>query len=131
MLLPRLPDVAIPRLPLPPLQDMRQAVERDMRGLWAGMDALLLDDLPAANEPTFAPKLERVMQRGWRLPLGWISLAAGAAFLATLGFAQMQFQRHVSPTVKAEPQKTRPSTRKQKHLRRARPPDRTDYSRGT
>jgi hypothetical protein len=129
MLLPRLPDVPLP--PLAPLQDVRQAVERDMRALWAGMDALLLHDLPAANEPTFAPKLQRVMQRGWHLPLGWISLAAGAAFLAALGFAQMQFQRHLAPTVKVEPQKARPSTRKQKHLRRARAPERTDYSRGT
>jgi len=128
MLLPRLHEVPLSRLSLPPLQDMRQAVERDVRGLWAGMDALLLDDLPAANEPTFAPKLERVMQRGWHLPLGWISLAAAAAFLAAVGFAQMQFQRHLAPTVKVDSQKARPGTRKQKHLRRARPLDRTDYS---
>ena len=67
MLRPRLPEMSLTRLP--PLQDMRQAVERDVRGLWSGIDALRLHDLPAANEPTFAPKLERVMQSGWRPPL--------------------------------------------------------------
>jgi hypothetical protein len=126
MLLPRLHDVS---LTLPPLPDVKDAVERDVRGLWAGVEALRLHELPAANEPTFAPELERVMQRGWRPPLGWISLAAAAALLAGLGFAQIQVQRHFAPTVRAETQRARPSTRKHK-IHRARP-ERTDYSRGT
>ena len=126
MLRPRLPEMSFARLP--PLQDMRQAVERDVRGLWSGVDALWLHDLPAANEPTFAPKLERVMQTGWRPPLGWVSLAAAAALFAGLGFAQIQVQRHFVPAVKAEPKKPRPSMRKQKRLARARAPDRTEYS---
>ena len=125
----RLPDVSLTRLP--PFQDVGQAVRRDVRGLWSGMEALGLHDLPAANEPIFAPKLERVMQRGWQPPLGWISLAAAGALLAGLGFAQMQVQRHLAPTVRAEPLRARPSTRKQKKLPRPRPPERTDYSRGT
>jgi len=125
MLRPRLPDMSIARLP--PLHDMRQAVERDVRGLWSGIDALWLHDLPA-NEPTFVPKLERVMQRGWRPPLGWASLAAAAALFAGLGFAQIQVQRRLAPVIKAEPQKSRPSTRQSKKLRRP-APDRTEYSR--
>ncbi|HEX9604092.1 MAG TPA: hypothetical protein VF973_10105 [Myxococcales bacterium] len=129
MSLPRLQDVSLTRLP--PLPDVREAVERDVRGLWAGVEALGLHELPAANEPTFAPELERVMQRGWRPPLGWISLAAAGALLAGLGFAQMKVQRHLPPSVKVEPQKARASTRKQKKLRRTRIPERTDYSRGT
>ena len=127
MLLPRLPEVSLARIP--PLQDMRQAVRRDMRGLWSGFDALGLHELPAANEPTFAPELERVMQRGWRLPLGWVSLAVAAGLLAGLGFAQMEVQRHFTPVVKAEPQRSQPSTRKQKRLPRARP-ERTAFSSG-
>jgi len=129
MLLPRLPEVSFTRLP--PFQDMGQAVRRDVRGLWSGIDALGLHDFPAANEPTFAPELERVMQRGWRPPLGWVSLAAAAAFLAGVGFAQIQVQRHLAPAVRPEPQRARPSTRKQKKLPRPHPPERTDYSRGT
>lgn len=125
----RLPDVSLPRLP--PFQDVGQAVRRDVRGLWSGVEALGLHELPAANEPTFAPRLEQVMQRGFRPPLGWISLAAGAAFLAGLGFAQIQVQRHLAPTVRPEPQRARPSTRKQKKLPRPHSPERTDYSRGT
>ena len=57
----RLPDVSLPRLP--PFQDVGQAVRRDVRGLWSGVEALGLHELPAANEPTFAPRLERVMQQ--------------------------------------------------------------------
>ena len=129
MLLPRLPEVSFAQVP--PLQDMKQAVERDMRALWAGVEALRLHDLPAANEPTFAPRLERIMQRGWHLPLGWISRAAAAALLAGLGFAQMQVKRAFAPGVRAETQRARPSTRKQKTLRRTRPVEKTDYSRGT
>ena len=127
MLRPRLPEMSLTRLP--PLQDMRQAVERDVRGLWSGIDALWLHDLPAANEPTFAPKLERVMQSGWRPPLGWASLAAAAALFAGLGFAQIQVQRRLAPAIKAEPQKSRPSTRHSKKLRRPPALDRTEYSR--
>jgi len=128
-MLPPRHDVSLARLP--PLYDVRDAVERDVRGLWAGVEALGLHELPAANEPTFAPGLERVMQRGWRPPLGWISLAAAGALLGGLGFAQMKVQRHLAPSVRAEPQKARASRRKQKNLRRARLPERTDYSRGT
>jgi hypothetical protein len=128
MLLPRFPEMSLTRLP--PLQDMQQAVRRDVRALWSGFDALRLHELPAANEPTFAPELERVMQREWRPPLGWISLAAAGALLAGLGFAQIQVQRHLAPVVKAGPHRARPSVRKQKKLRRARLPEQTAYSRG-
>ena len=62
----RLREVSLPNLP--PLQDVGDAVRRDVKGLWSGIEALGLHDLPAANEPTFAPALERVMQRGWRPP---------------------------------------------------------------
>jgi len=125
----RLREVSLPNLP--PLQDVGDAVRRDVKGLWSGIEALGLHDLPAANEPTFAPALERVMQRGWRPPLGWVSLAAAAAFLAGAGFAQIHVRRHLVPTVKAEPQRARPSTRKHKNLRRLHVQERTDYSRGT
>ena len=130
--LPRLPP--LPKLPplLPPLQDVREAVQRDMRGLWAGMEALRLHDLPAANEPTFTSEwaAAAVPVRSWRPPLGWVSLAAAGALLAALGFAQIEVQHRLSPTVQ-QVQQARPATRKHKKLRRVRPPERTDYSRGT
>ena len=130
--LPRLPP--LPKLPplLPPLQDVREAVENDVRGLWAGMEALRLHDLPAANEPTYAPELPVAAPpaRSWRPPLGWVSLAAAGALFAALGFAQIELQHRLAPT--AQPaQQPRQATRKHRKLRRVRPPERTDYSRGT
>jgi hypothetical protein len=132
--LPRLP--LLPRLPplpkLPPLHDMREAVERDMRGLWAGMEAFRsFHEVPAANEATFTPEpAPPTPARPWRPPLGWISLAAAGALFAALGYAQIHVQRRLAPTVQ-QPQKSHPATRKQKKLRRVRLPERTDYSRGT
>jgi hypothetical protein len=128
MLLPPLRDVPLPKIP--PLHEMRVAVERDVRGLWAGVEALRLHELPAGNQATLARETEPAAEKPWRPPLGWISLAVAGALLATLGFAQILVQRRLSPTVQADTQKSRPSTRKQKKLRRTRP-DRTDYSRGT
>jgi hypothetical protein len=127
----RLHDVPLPRLP-PALNEVREAVQQDVRGLWAGMEALRLQYLPAANEVTFAPGLRSAVERPWRPPLGWISLAAAGALLAGLGFAQLQVQRHLQPTAQVEPQKKRAPAHGQKKLRRVRirPPDRTDYSRG-
>jgi hypothetical protein len=139
-MLTRLQSVALPRLPplpklptlLPPLQDVREAVEKDMRGLWAGMEALRLHDLPAANEPTYAPEppVAAAPARSWRPPLGWVSLAAAGALFAALGFAQIEVQHRLGPTVQ-QVQQPRPATRRHKKLRRVRPPERTDYSRGT
>jgi hypothetical protein len=139
-MLSRIQSVALPRLPplpklpplLPPLQDMREAVEKDVRGLWAGMDALRLHELSAANEPTYVPEppVTATVARAWRPPLGWVSLAAAGALFAALGFAQIEVQHRLAPT--AQPvQQPRPATRKHKKLRRVRPPERTDYSRGT
>src|SRR2546430_17154463 len=116
MLLPRLPEVSLTRLP--PFQDMGQAVRRDVRGLWSGIDALGLHDFPAANEPTFAPELERVMQRGWGPPLGWGSLGGGAPVLAGVGFSQIQGQPHLSPGRRPEPQGEGAATREPKKLTR-------------
>ena len=55
--LPRflLQSMPLPRI-VPPLHDVREAVERDMRGLWAGMEAFRLHELPAANDETLAPE---------------------------------------------------------------------------
>jgi len=121
-------SVPLPKI-VPPLHDVREAVERDMRGLWAGMEAF--HELPAANDETLAPEpVVAPPARAFHPPLGWISLAAAGALFATLGFAQFQLQRHLSPTVQ-QPQKQRPATRKNKKLRRSPRPERTDYSRGT
>lgn len=139
--LTRLPSVPLPRLmpllqsvPLPklvPLHDVRDAVERDMRGLWAGVEAFRLHELPAANDETVAPEpVAAAPARAFHPPLGWISLAVAGALFATLGFAQFQLQHHLSPTVQ-QPQKLHPATRKHKKLRRSPRPERTDYSRGT
>jgi hypothetical protein len=139
MMLTRFQSVALPRLPplpklpplLPPLQDVREAVQRDMRGLWAGMEALRLHELPAANDPMIAPEsvAAAVPVRAWRPPLGWVSLAAAGALLAALGFAQIEVQHRLSPTVQ-QVEKPRAAPRKHKKLHRVRP-ERTDYSRGT
>ena len=133
--LPPLPRLLLPKLP--PLHDVREAVQRDMRGLWSGMEALRFHDLPAANdpsfaaEPSFAPELSVAAPVvAWRPPLGWISLAAAGVLFAALGFAQMEVQRRLSPSVQ-QTQQQRPATRKHKKLRRVRTPERTDYSRGT
>jgi hypothetical protein len=132
--LPKLlpPLSKLPALPkLPPLHDVRDAVQRDMRALWAGMEALRLSEVAAANEPTYAPEpAPAAPSPAWRPPLGWISLAAAGTLLTTLGFAQIELQRRLSPSVQ-QVQQPRPATRKQKKLRRVRLPDRTDYSRGT
>jgi hypothetical protein len=128
-LMPFLQSVPLPKLV--PLHDVREAVENDMRGLFAGMEALSLHELPAANDETLVTEpVTTAPVRAFHPPLGWISLAAAGALFATLGFAQIQVQRHLSPTVQ-QPQKPRPATRKQKKVRRIRNPDRTDYSRGT
>jgi len=140
-MLTRFQSVPLPRLmpllhsvPLPslvPLHDMREAVERDMRGLWAGVEAFRLHELPAANDEMVVPQPAATPRvRAFRPPLGWISLAVAGVLFAALGFAQMHLQRHLSGTVQ-QPQKSRPATRKQKKLRRVRIPERTDYSRGT
>ncbi|HWE25872.1 MAG TPA: hypothetical protein VG496_18195 [Myxococcales bacterium] len=139
--LTRLPSVPFPRLlpllqsvPLPtltPFYEVRDAVERDMRGLWAGVDALGLHELSAANDETLLPEPAAAPRvRTFRPPLGWISLAAAGALFATLGYAQIQLQRHLSPTVQ-QAQKPPAAKRKHKKVRRVRQPERTDYSRGT
>jgi hypothetical protein len=70
---------------------VQRAVAHDMRALWEGAEANF-HEVPAANEPTEAandcPSESGV--DGWRLPLGWISLAAGAAAIAGLGLAHVE-----------------------------------------
>jgi hypothetical protein len=128
-LMPFLQSVPLPNI-VPPLQEVREAVERDMRGLWAGMDALRLQELPAANDETVAPEpVAAPPARAFRPPLGWISLAVAAGFFAALGFAQVQIQHHLSPTEQQQPHKARAATRKHKKLRRILRPERTNYSR--
>lgn len=127
--MPLFQSVPLPKI-VPPLHDVREAVERDMRALWSGVDALGLHELPAANDETLLPEpVAEPAARAFRAPLGWISLAAAGALFAALGFAQIQLQHHLSPTVQ-QPQKAR-TVRKHNKLRRVRPPERTDYSRGT
>jgi hypothetical protein len=128
--MPLFQSVPLPNI-VPPLHDVREAVGRDMRGLWAGMDALRLHEMPAANdEPVAAEPIPASPARTFRPPLGWVSLAAAGALFAALGFAQIQLQRRLAPTVQQQPQKAR-AVRKHNKLRRVRPPERTDYSRGT
>ena len=123
MSLPGLHHVPLPKLP--PLQEVRAAVEEDVRGLWAGVEALGVHE-PAANEEPPAPA-----ERPWRPPLGWISLAAVGALLAGLGLAQIEVRRHLwrpAPALQVQVQKRIPP-RTQKKLRRVRVPNRTDFSR--
>jgi hypothetical protein len=129
-LMPLLQSVPLPKFV--PLHDVREAVERDMRGLLAGMEALRLHDLPAANDETVAPPPTAAAKtHAYRPPLGWISLAAVGALFAALGFAQIQVQRHLSSPAVQQPQKPHTAARKHKKLRRVRLPEQTDYSRGT
>jgi len=122
--LPSLHDVPLPKLP--PLHEVREAMEEDVRGLWAGVEALRPHDAPAANEETSAPA--PAARPPWRPPLGWISLAAAGALLAGLGLAQMEVQRHLRRPPAAQHQK-RATPRKYKKLHRERVPNRTDFSR--
>jgi hypothetical protein len=70
---------------------MQRAVTEDMRALWVGAEAnfhetrAVSEPAPAGNDSPSEGLLE-----GWRLPLGWISLAAGAAVIAGLGLAQIE-----------------------------------------
>ena len=71
---------------------VQRAVTQDMRALWEGAEANF-HEISAANEPT-APAndspADGPLDGGWRLPLGWISLALGAAVIAGLGLAQIE-----------------------------------------
>src|SRR3954470_9427342 len=70
---------------------VQRAVAQDMRALWEGAEANF-HELPAVNDslPTEAEARKQGPFGGWRLPLGWISLAAGAAVIAGLGLAQVE-----------------------------------------
>jgi hypothetical protein len=70
---------------------VQRAVAEDMRALWVGAEANF-HELSFANEP--APAADDSPARGpfesWRLPLGWISLAAVAAVIGGLVLMQVE-----------------------------------------
>src|SRR5438477_11791751 len=69
---------------------VQRAVGHDMRALWEGAEAnfhdvhAVDDSVPAEAEAPAQGRFE-----GWRLPLGWISLAPCASVVAGLGLAQI------------------------------------------
>src|SRR3954468_21952765 len=87
---------------------VQRVVAQDMRALWAGAEANFHEasaparDLPAPPEDA----TDDAPDRPWRVPLGWISLAAGAAAIAGLGLAQIEV-RHRSETTAQQGQKPR------------------------
>ncbi|TMB37997.1 MAG: hypothetical protein E6J62_04300 [Deltaproteobacteria bacterium] len=108
---------------------VQRAVAQDMRALWEGAEAnfhdvhAVDDSVPAEAEAPAQGRFE-----GWRLPLGWISLAAGAAVIAGLGLAQIEVrERQQSQTTTQQNQKSRGLAKKA--LRRTRSSmGRTDWS---
>jgi hypothetical protein len=70
---------------------VQRAVAQDMRALWVGAEANF-HAVPALNDSLPAAAASPAVRRfdGWQLPLGWISLAAGAAMIAGLVLAQVQ-----------------------------------------
>ena len=107
---------------------VQRAVAQDMRALWEGAEANF-HEVAAASEPTAAANdwtTDGPLDGGWGLPLGWISLAAGAAIIAGLGLAQIEVRERREPTVQGR-QSRAPV---KKALRRGRPAmSRTDWSR--
>ena len=70
---------------------VQRAVAQDMRALWIGAEANF-HQVPAVSEPVPVANDSPPQGRfeGWRLPLGWISLAAGAAVIAGLVLMQVE-----------------------------------------
>src|SRR5256885_7402115 len=78
---------------------VQRVVAQDMRALWEGAEANFHEVPVAKNDPVPAvgdSPAESAFD-GWRLPLGWISLAVAASVIAGLGLAQVQVrQRRVT-----------------------------------
>jgi hypothetical protein len=78
---------------------VQRAVTQDMRALWVGAEAnfhevrVVSESVPPANDPPAEGLFESL-----RLPLGWISLAAGAAVIAGLGLAQIEVRERRETT---------------------------------
>ena len=103
---------------------VQRAVAHDMRALWEGAEANF-HEIAAANEPPVTADDAAVDDR-WRLPLGWISLAAGTAVIAGLGLAQVQVrERRQAPAA----ERHQPRGLAKKALRRGKMAvGRTDWS---
>jgi hypothetical protein len=107
---------------------VQRAVAQDMRALWVGAEANF-HQLPVANDPAPAandsPAESPFESR--RLPLGWISLAVGAAMIGGLVLAQVEVsERREASQQGMQGQSRRPA---KKALRRSRPSiGRTDWS---
>jgi len=80
---------------------VQRVVAQDMRALWEGAEAnfhevpAAADDGPEVAEETTGP----LPDARWRMPLGWISLAAGAAAIAGLGLMQIEVRQRRETTV--------------------------------
>jgi len=78
---------------------VQRVVAQDMRALWEGAEANFhqdpaVNDVAAALEETTGP----LPDVGWRMPLGWISLAAGAVAIAGLGLMQIEVRQRREAT---------------------------------
>jgi hypothetical protein len=107
---------------------VQRAVAQDMRALWEGAEANF-HEASAANEPTAEvddSPVEPLVDGGWRLPLGWISLAAGAAAIAGLGLAHIEVRERTEAT-NQQSQKSRGLSKKALHRGRS-GLSRTDWS---
>jgi hypothetical protein len=108
---------------------VQRAVAQDMRALWVGAEANF-HELSVANEP--APAADDLPAQGplerRRLPLGWISLAAGAAVIGGLVLMQVEVREQRETSQQGQQgQKSRGLAKKA--LRRSRSlAGRTDWS---
>src|SRR4051794_17466516 len=111
---------------------VQRAVAQDMRALWEGAEANF-HEASAANEPTEPTEAvvelpsEPLVDDGWRLPLGWFSLAAGAAAIAGLGLAHIEVRERTEANSQ-QTQKSRGLSKKAHHRGGRSGLSRTDWS---
>jgi len=92
---------------------VQRVVAQDMRALWEGAEANFhqdpaVNDVAAALEETTGP----LPDVGWRIPLGWISLAAGAIAIAGLGLMQIEVRQRREASAQQQNQKPRGLSKK-------------------
>jgi hypothetical protein len=105
------------------LHSAKEVVTQDLRALLSGMEQFHAAD--AANDPPEVPAEPEPAQDRWHVPVGWISLVAAGLFLVGLGLAQIT----LAEAARKDAQAQKRSRQTKRALKRARPPNRTDWSR--
>jgi hypothetical protein len=105
------------------LQTAKEVVAQDLRALLSGMEQLHAAN--AANDAPEVPAEPEPEQNRWHVPVGWISLVAAGLFLLGLGLAQITLVEAARKDAQAQKR----SGHTKRALKRARPPNRTEWSR--